>query len=176
MLGFLRRKPKLAVDRRPALEAGERILAWADVPDDQVLVVTNLGLWLPGRDRLGWHRINKAAWSGRELRITAAAPADERDGYTVVVDEPVQTYLLLEPGDVPEQVRARVTKSVAYTSHHPLPGGGVRVAARRVPRVDGLWWTVRYDPGTPPSPEAVAALVADARAAITGGRTVAPPG
>jgi hypothetical protein len=146
MLGFLRRKPKLAADRRPALEPGERILAWADVPDDQVMVVTNLGLWLPGRDRLGWHRINKAAWSGRELRITAAAPAEERDGYTVVVDEPVQTYLLLEPGDVPEQVRARVTKSVAYTSHHVLPGGGgVRIVARRISGVDGLTWTARYD-------------------------------
>ena len=146
MLGFLRRRPKLAADRRPALEPDERILAWAAAPDDAVVVVTNRGLWLPGRDRLGWHRINKAAWSGRELRITAAAPADERDGYTVVVDEPVESYLLLEPGDVPEQVRARVTKSVAYTSHHVLPGGGgVRIVARRVSGVDGLSWTARYD-------------------------------
>ncbi len=146
MLGFLRRKPKLPADRRPALEPGERILAWAAAPDEQVVVVTNLGLWLPGRDRLGWHRINKAAWSGRELRITAAAPAEEREGYTVVVDEPVQTVLLLEPGDVPEQVRTRVTKSVAYTSHHVLPGGGgVRIVARRVSGVDGLTWTARYD-------------------------------
>ena len=47
-------------------------------------------------------------------------------------------YLLLEPGDVPDQVRTRVTRSVAYTAHHPLPGGGVRVVGRRVSGADGL--------------------------------------
>ena len=40
----------------------------------------------------------------------------------MVVDEPVVSYLLVEPGEVPDNVRARVTKSVAYTSHHQLPG------------------------------------------------------
>jgi hypothetical protein len=59
------------------------------------------------------------------------------------------SYLLLEPNEVPEQVRARVTKSVAYTAHHPLPVGGVRVVGRRVSGVDGLSWAVRYDAGTP---------------------------
>src|SRR5204863_9454906 len=98
MFGFLRRKPKLAAGRRPAMDHGERILAWADAPQEQVVVATNQGLWLPGRARLGWHDINKAAWSGRELRITAAAKAQVRDGWTVVVDEPVQSFLLLEPG------------------------------------------------------------------------------
>ena len=41
----------------------------------------------------------------------------------VVADCPAETYLLLDPGDLPHQVRARVTRSVAYTAHHPLPGG-----------------------------------------------------
>lgn len=165
MFGFLRRKPKLAASRRPPMDHDERILAWADVPQGQVVVATNLGLWLPGRARLGWHDINKAAWSGRELRITAAAKAQERDGWTMVVDEPVLSVLLLEPGDVPEQVRTRVTRSVAYTSHHPLPGGGggVRIVARRVSGVDGLTWTARFDTNTlvdePAAVEAVEELV-----------------
>jgi hypothetical protein len=57
-----------------------------------------------------------------------------------------------------------------------LPGGGVRVVARRVAGTDGLRWTVRYDPATPTAPDTVADLVAAARAAITAGQTVAPPG
>ena len=90
----------------------------------------------------------------------------ERDGFLEVVDSPVQNVLLLDPGSVPEQVRSRVTGSVTYTAHHRLPGGGVRVAARKVSGVDGLTWTVRYDPGTPVTPEVLdetAALVAGIR-------------
>ena len=78
---------------------------------------------------------------------------------------------LLEPGDVPHAVRARVTRSVAVTSHHPVPGGAVRVVARRVPGENGLTWTVRYDPGTDPHgpgvPEATTALVSRQAAAAS---------
>jgi len=52
-------------------------------------------------------------------------------------------------------VRTRVTRSVAYTAHHPLPVGGVRVVGRRVSGVDGLSWAVRYDAGTPVDAEPV---------------------
>jgi hypothetical protein len=48
--------------------------------------------------------------------------------------------------------------------------------ARRVPGRDGLRWTVRYDPGTPPATDEVAGLVAAARTEITGGGTVGPAG
>ncbi|GAA4713082.1 hypothetical protein [Phytohabitans rumicis] len=161
---LFRRKAKLPADRRPALEADERILSWAESSDGDV-VATNLGLWLPGRARLGWHEIHKAVWSGRELTVTPAGVVRERPEYAVVADEPLLTYLLLEPGDVPHQVRARVTRSVAYTEHHPLPdGGGVRVVARRVSGVDGLTWTARYDAGAAPAEETVDELVAAARA------------
>jgi hypothetical protein len=155
MLGLFNRKPKLPAEKRPELERDERILAWADAADGEVVVATTKGLWLPGRGRLGWHEVHKAAWSGRELRITASEVVQERDGYTVVVDQPVSSYLLLEPGDVPENVRARVTKSVPHTWHHQMPGGGARIAARRVPGVNGLTWTVRYDAGTEVDSETV---------------------
>ena len=167
-MALFKRKPKLPADRRPALEPDERILAWATVGDDAVVVATNRGLWLPGHHRLGWHEIHKAVWSGRELEVTPATVVDKRDGYAVVADQPTLSTLLLDPGDLPDQVRTRVTRSVAYTEHHPLPeGGGVRVVARRVSGVDGLTWTVRYDPGTPPDEAAVDDLVAAARAAST---------
>jgi hypothetical protein len=158
MVSFLRRRPKLPAALRPALDSDERVLAWASAGDDQAVVATNRGVWLPDRGRLGWHQIHKAAWSGRELRITPAEVAEERPGYTVLVDAPALTYLLLEPGEVPDQVRTRVTRSVAYTAHHPLPVGGVRVVGRRVSGTDGLTWSVRYDSGTPVDAEPVVNL------------------
>ncbi|MFD2768230.1 hypothetical protein [Micromonospora eburnea] len=172
-MGLFNRKPKLPSGARPPLATDERVLAWAAVGNgegDGVLVASNLGLWLPGRGhRIGWHDILKAVWSGRELTVTPAEPVAERDGYLVVADCPAETYLLLDPGDLPHQVRTRVTRSVAHTAHHPVPGGAGRIAARRVPGMDGLTWTVRYDPGTPVDDEAVAVetdrLVAAARAA-----------
>jgi hypothetical protein len=172
---LFRRKPRLPSQHRPPLADDERVLAWSMTEaGERVVVVTNHGLWLPGHaDRLGWHDVHKAVWSGRELAITPAQQVTERIGYRVVADGPVESFLLLDPGDVPEQVRTRVTRSVAYTSHHPLGGGGVRVAARRVTGVDGLTWTVRYDPGTPADDpgvvEQTGALVAAARATVQPG-------
>jgi hypothetical protein len=165
----------LPVDRRPALAADERIVAWAGGTGDDVVVATNLGLWLPGAEgRLGWHEIHKATWSGRRLAVVPAEEVGGADGYVVMRDLPSRVFTLLDPGNVPEQVRSRVSRSVAYTSHHPLPdGGGVRVAARRVSGVNGLRWTVRYDagsdPGAPGVAETTAELVAEARASIGGG-------
>ncbi|WP_433386958.1 hypothetical protein [Micromonospora sp. KLBMP9576] len=170
-MGLFRRRSKLPPADRPPLAADERVLAWAAVgTGDGVAVASNLGLWLPGRGhRLGWHDVLKATWSGRELAVTPAQRLAERDGYLLVADGPAETYLLLDPGELPHQVRERVTRSVAYSQHHPVPGGAGRVAARRVPGVDGLTWTVRLDPGTPADdPEVLAGadrLVADARAA-----------
>ncbi|MFC0532538.1 hypothetical protein [Phytohabitans kaempferiae] len=167
-MALFRRKPKLPADRRPALESDERIVAWATAAAGSVVVATNRGLWLPGLHRLGWHEIHKAVWSGRELVVTPAAVVGERPGYALVADQPILSTLLLEPREVPDQVRTRVTRSVAYTEHHPLPeGGGVRVVARRVSGVDGLTWTVRYDPGTPPDEAVVDELVAAAQATST---------
>jgi hypothetical protein len=157
MVSFLRRRPKLPAALRPPLEPDERVLAWA-AADASAVVATNRGVWLPERGRVGWHEIHKAAWSGRELRITPAEVAEERAGYTVLVDAPVLTYLLLEPGEVPDQVRTRVTRSVAYTNYYALPDGGVRVVGRRISGVDGLTWSVRYDAGTPVDAEPVVAV------------------
>jgi hypothetical protein len=169
-MALLRRRPALPAASRPPLDRDERVVAWSD-SDAGVLVATNLGLWLPGEPvrRLGWHRIHKATWDGTSLVVTAADEVGEGDGYTVVVDLPPTSFRLAVPGQVPHQVRARVTRSVGYSVHHPLSGGrGARVAARRVPGFDGLRWTVRYDPGVdsddPTIAEVTAGIVAQARA------------
>jgi hypothetical protein len=172
-VSFLRRKPKLPAALRPALEGDERVVAWAPLADDKALVATTRGLWLPEGRRLGWHEIHKAAWSGRELRITPAEVAEERDEYTVRVDGPILTYLLLEPRDLPDQIRTRVTRSVAYTSHHPLTAGGVRVVGRRVSGQNGLSWEVRYDANTPVTLDAVVELTDELVSAAKGATT--PP-
>jgi hypothetical protein len=170
-VNLLRRKPRLPAALRPALGPDERVVAWVPV-DDRALVATNHGLWLPEGKRLGWHEIHKAAWSGRELRITPAEVAEDRHGYAVLVDGAVLTFLLLEPGELPDQVRTRVTRSVAYTSHHPLTVGGVRVVGRREPGRNGLSWAVRYDSGTPVQLSAVSELTDEL---VTAAQTATTP-
>ena len=171
-MALLARRRKLPDSDRPALDRDERVLAWAFSPRGAV-VATNRGLWLPGDGsaRLGWHEIHKAVWTGEALAVTAARLVEHGPGYDVVADLPTVEYRLTEPGDLPAQVRARVTRSVGPSTHHPLPGsGGVRVVARRVPGADGLTWTARYDPGVdhddPVVREATAALVEQARLAV----------
>ena len=135
--------------KRPALARDERIVAWAGTAGEDVVVATNYGLWLPGAtERIGWHEIHKATWSGRQLAVVAAREVRDTGEYAVMEDLPPVIVTLLDPDHVPEQVRSRVNKSVAYTMHHPLPsGGGVRIVARRVPGVNGVRWTARYEPG-----------------------------
>jgi hypothetical protein len=168
-VNFLRRRPTIPAGLRPDLDPGERILTWAAISDEEILVATNRGLRMPDGERLGWHEIHKAAWSGRELRVTPAEVAEARTAYAVLVDGPIVAFQLLEPGELPDQVRTRVTRSVGYTTHHPLTAGGVRVVGRRVSGQDGLSWAVRYDAGTPVDLPAVRELtdelVAAARAA-----------
>jgi hypothetical protein len=168
---MLFRKPKLPASKTPALEDGERILAWTPHGVDAI-VVTNRGLWLPGRPRLRWHEIHKAIWQDGTLTlIPAATSVAEGDGYNVVEDTAPVSVRLDLPGDVPKRIRERVTGSVAYTSHHPLPtGGAARVVARRVSGRDGLTWSVRYEGGAQredPQVQAVTAeLVSAAKASI----------
>jgi hypothetical protein len=173
---FSRRR--LPSSLRPLLDRDERVVAWASADDSAVVVVTNLGLFLPGvARRLGWHEIHKATWSGRALHVVPAVLVGSHDGFDETADDSPVSVTLLDPDRVPEQVRTRVLRSVAYTSHHSVPGGGgVRVVARRVPGRDGLSWAVRADPGTVLDPSLVSALVARARAEISGGGTVTPPG
>lgn len=141
------RRRRMPAELRPPLTADERVIAWCD-SESGVLVATNRGLWLPPDAFLGWHEINKAAWDESTLVVIASRAVLDRTGYVVVADVTPVSFRLRDPGELPHQVRARVTRSVGYSAHHRLPGGGgVRVAARRVPGVDGLRWTVRYDPG-----------------------------
>jgi hypothetical protein len=159
VFGLKRRLPSRA---RPALTRDERVVAWARTADapprrgraerDGVVIVTTQGMWLPGRaERLGWHQVHKATWAGSRLTVTPSTQIQTGQGYAVMADGEQIVVGLANPADVPAEVRTRVTRSVAYTAHHEVPGGGVRVVARRIPGLDGVSWHVRYDPGTDPS-------------------------
>ncbi len=170
------RRGKLPATARPPLDPDERIVAWAGTTDGGYLVATNRGLWLPAAPgvpprRLGWHEITRATWSGRELRVVPGPASDGDPG--VITDGQPLAWALTGPGHLPHQVRERVTRSVAYTSHHPLPGGGgARVVGRRVPGVDGLRWLVRFDDGVdvddPANRQTVAELIAQAKSSLAG--------
>ena len=115
------RRRKLPAAKRPPLADDERILAWAGATGEAVLVVTNLGLRLPGVSgptRLGWHEIHQATWAGRSLRVVPAWEKAEHETYVEMADSEPLAVTLLDPDKVPAQVQARVTKSVAYTSRH----------------------------------------------------------
>lgn len=147
------RRHRLPPDAYRDFVAGEHVVAWAPHQHGYV-VATNLGLWLPGLpERLGWHEVHKASWSGRALTVVPGqlvAKAGNRPDapVDVVADAEPLVFPLPDPGEVPHQVRQRVDRSVAHSTHHDLPNGGVRVLARRVPGVDGLTFQLRYDPGT----------------------------
>jgi hypothetical protein len=135
---------------RPPVEAlaglapGERVTAWAVTADDGVAVATPRGLWLglgEERRRLSWHEIHKATWSDDVLTVI---PGDEVEPGVVADGTPIRLRLD-DARDLPAEVRARVTRSVAHSTYHTLPGGGVRIIARRVPGVDGLTWVLRFD-------------------------------
>ncbi len=158
-MGLLRRR-RLPSSARPSLARNERIVAWAPTAHRRTdaVVVTTLGVWLPGRDRLGWDQVHKASWSGSRLTVVPSTLVEDRAGYRVLADDVPVAVELADPDTVPAEIRSRVTRSVAHTSHHPVPGGGVRVVGRRVPGADGLRWDVRYDDGTDPvDPDVVSA-------------------
>jgi hypothetical protein len=164
----LKRVRRIPADSRPKLDRDERVLGWARAEPSGVVVVTTRGVFLPGRDRLGWHEIHKATWANSHLTVIPSRQVGEGEGYAVMADADPVMVALPRPDDVPAEVRTRVTRSVAYTAHHDVPGGGLRVVARRIAGRNGVLWHVRYDEGTDPAdPEVVAStalLVAEASA------------
>lgn len=172
LFGKREKPPPEAVAR---LDPDERVVSWAPAPGGAV-VATPLGLWLPGvPDRLPWHLIDKVIWRSNTLTLIPAVDS----GGGVLVEQPPRSVRLEQPRDVPQNVRARIEKAIAFTRHHPLPGAegagvrrGVRVVGRRVPGQDGVSWQLVFDPGVdrddPAVRAAASAFVDQARAELGG--------
>jgi hypothetical protein len=119
------------------LEPGERILAWADTADGEVVVATQLGLWWPGPRRIPWQHVDKAIWREGTLTVIEADVVDD----LLLVDRAPVSAQLTTPRDLPPTVRKRVEGNIVRTELVSVPGGAVRFVARRQPGRDGVnWW------------------------------------
>jgi hypothetical protein len=133
-----------------ALEASERVLATAATAGGDV-VVTTAGLWVPhdgGHRRIGWHLVSKARWDGRALHLVEAEQVGSQGRVVLLADREPMRIPLPAPGQVPDLVQRRVTKSVLASERRELPGGSALFVRRQVPGRDGVQLQVRPDPGT----------------------------
>jgi hypothetical protein len=141
-MGFLRRMPS---EVRGAVDAGERVLAWAEVQPTGYAVATDTALYLPVPHmlRFPWDLISKATFSEAAVLVVEGRPEPTgRDRAWRVV--------LASPGTLPTVVYERVTSSVVVSERVVLRGDlGARIVARRVG--EGLRWTVTFDAGLDPS-------------------------
>jgi hypothetical protein len=157
------RSRRLPGDAGLVLEPEERVVAWARAEDGSIVAATSLGLH--AGDRLvRWEAVNKATWDAGTMTVVPAEILEESE-VAVVADGPPLRLRLVEPRNLPAEVRARVTRCIRHSTRHAITGGAVRVIGRQVPGRDGLVWSVRFDPGTPADAEAAAALVDAARSA-----------
>ncbi len=123
---------------------GERLLAWACTPAGAAVVATDRAAHLPaaeGTIRIGWERVDRAAWDRDEgvLTVVEAAPAGRPRRHAVRLED---------PGDLVLVVKQRVDASLVLSRRVPLEGSrGVTVVARRPPGTDALTWSVVLDRG-----------------------------
>jgi hypothetical protein len=128
-----------------SLPPGERRIAWALTPDGDAVVATSRALYLPSGATLAWDGIERAYWEKPALdviELTEHAGSGQR--HHVELD-------LAHDTELPEAVRARVSASVAWSSHVKLrPAGGVRIVGRRRQGLEVLDWQLVFDADTDP--------------------------
>ena len=143
---------RAAVETTP--DSDERVLAWGSlVRNEGWLVATTRGLRVVGPSGgegaalLPWHEVGHARW---------AATADGGGTFTITplseVEPGVQARLpprrhaLTDSGELPQEVRRRVDRTVVTSQRFPLPDrGGVVLVARRLPGQAAKEWTVVFD-------------------------------
>jgi hypothetical protein len=126
-----------------ALEPDETVIASTPVPDGH-LVVTSLGLWVPGPRRIGWHLISKVKWEGA-LRVVEAHEAGTEGPVVLLEDLPPQRFAVAEPGRVLRAISQRVEGSIRHRERVESPG--VWILQRKIPGRDGVVWQARGDAG-----------------------------
>lgn len=131
----------------PGLEAGERVVSWADTADGAVVAATPKGLWWPGPRRIPWQFIDKAIWRDGVMSIIEADLVDDE----LLIDRPAVHASLIVPRDLPPTVRKRIEANIVRTELVTVTGGAVRFVARRQPGRDGVVWWAHLEPGTPAS-------------------------
>lgn len=159
------------------LEPDERVVAVAGLAEGGHLVLTQLGVWVPEgavARRVGWHLVSKAVWDRSALVLTEAVSTGTAREAVLLGDLPPRRFTLTEPGRVPEEVRARVTRSIRSSQYVELPGGGAWFVQRKIPGQDGLVLQVRPDPGT--SADAVHRVAGEVAEQLPPRSSSQPPG
>lgn len=149
---LLRRTPVPEAVKGVQLGSGERRIAWALTPEGEPVVAGSASLHLPGGTVLGWDGIERAQWESPVLRLIELTEQD-RSGrrHEVRLD-------LTRVTELPQVVRARISASVAWSSHVKLrPSGGVRIVGRRRPGREVLDWQLVFDRDTDPHDPALRA-------------------
>ena len=126
-----------------SLEPDETVIAWVPVQDGH-LVVTSLGLWVPGPRRIGWHLISKVKWEG-SLRVVEAQEAGVEGPVVLLEDLPAQRIAVDDPGRVLRAISQRVEGSIRHRERVESPG--VWILQRKIPGRDGAVWQARGDAG-----------------------------
>jgi hypothetical protein len=143
--------------------AGEKVLAWAESGEGDLLAGTRDAVYLDGT-RLPWEQVEAADWDrdSEVFRLSEVGSWGEQ--------RREHSFTVGEPGRFLELVRERVTASVVLQRHVPVRGtAGLRVIARRAPRGDRpLAWYVEYDVGIDPDDPEVRSLADTALAAARG--------
>lgn len=151
------RREKPPADLVARLDAGERLVSWADTSSDAVVAATSLGLWWPfpdGPRRIPWQQVDKVVWQDHVMSVTEADVVEDE----LLVDRPAVHARLTVPRDLPPTVRKRVDGNIVRTELVSVPGGSVRFVARKVPGADGVTWLARFEPGTPETTSTRAAV------------------
>jgi hypothetical protein len=125
------------------LEPDETVIAHAPAQDGH-LVVTSLGLWVPGPRRIGWHLISKVKWEGA-LRVVEASEASAEGPVVLLEDLPAQRFALDDPRRVLRAISQRVEGSIRHRERLESPG--VWILQRKIPGRDGFVWQARGDAG-----------------------------
>ncbi|KJK50805.1 hypothetical protein UK23_09040 [Lentzea aerocolonigenes] len=126
-----------------SLEPDETVIAWVPVQDGH-LVVTSLGLWVPGPRRIGWHLISKVKWEGA-LRVVEAVEAGTEGPVVLLEDLPAMRFAVSEPSRVLRGISQRVEGSIRHRERVESPG--VWILQRKIPGGDGFVWQARGDAG-----------------------------
>ena len=146
----LRRGPLLPDEARAGLpvEDGERVIAAGRTGDGGWAAATGLAL-VTADGRTPWVDVAHAQWYDEQrvlvLDLVPGAGPSRRIG-------------LADPGRLPETVHERVMASIVLSRRFAVPGGAVRVVARRADGSTDTVWQVVPDAGTDlTTPEARAA-------------------
>ena len=127
--------------------SGERLLAWGELVDGQVVVCTDLAIHMPEDGRVPWDLVVRGGWSEEFLDLVVQpAPGAATRALRLRFEE---------PGQVPSVFKERVQWTVvashpAELVHPDGRTGWVMLNARRSPASGEIRWAAVFDPALDP--------------------------